>query len=238
MAGIEQQADAVRRACHHRSISRPSRSPCPCGGERRCARPRPAIQSPSCPMRRGTAATRARPARAGRRPDVAPALHRAGGLGEHHHLAAAGPQQVEMRPHGRDLLLDGAVAQLGAVPARHEGQPVARRAPPSAPPGRVGNLWPFSMPVKPACLASARQVSSGVSPPSSRQVVVGPADRVGCRCRIVFAHSVSSRSAAAPVQRASRRRRAPRGPGRSETSGTATSHQSRRRPWSARGRSR
>src|SRR4051812_21499088 len=33
--------------------------------------------------------------------------------------------------------------------------------------GSFGNLLPFSMPVKPASRASARQVSSGVSPPSS-----------------------------------------------------------------------
>ena len=33
--------------------------------------------------------------------------------------------------------------------------------------GSAGNLFPFAMPVKPALLASARQVSSGVSPPSS-----------------------------------------------------------------------
>src|SRR5215213_6263207 len=48
--------------------------------------------------------------------------------------------------------------------ARPNGASAALRAAASR-----GNLWPSSMPSKPASLASARHVSSGVSPPSSRR---------------------------------------------------------------------
>ena len=69
----------------------------------------------------------------------------------------------------------------------------------------LGSLWPFSMPTTPASLASARQVSSGVSPPiSCRSSFVQP---IGLApMRMLMASLRPAAASAPPRSRGARRR--------------------------------
>ena len=55
----------------------------------------------------------------------------------------------------------------------------------------LGNLPPFSMPVNPAAAASFRQVSSGVSPPSSGMSSLLQAIGLVPSCTVMFASSLN-----------------------------------------------
>ena len=109
---------------------------------------------------------------------VALALHGAGGLGPDHDLAAAGLEQVEVRPHRRDLRLDRARAQIAAVPARDELEPVLAE----------DRLHLLGVVRELAALLDAdepglgRLLQAGLQrrvAAELRHVVVGPGDRVG-----------------------------------------------------------
>src|SRR3954452_4231653 len=110
--------------------------------------------------------------------DAPVALHRARGLGPDHDLGARGLQQLEVRPHRRHLLLDRAVAQLAAVPARDELEPVLAQH--RLERGGVVRELVALLDAGEAGLARLRDADLERRLPAElRHVVVAPGDRVG-----------------------------------------------------------
>ncbi len=143
--------------------------PCPCGGDRRA-------RTPSCSVRVGhlgrcggrTRPSRRRHHRALRQRLRAVAMDGVRGLGEDQHVGAHAPSAGRDAAAGAFISASASRSSSSAeYQPETQAKPQGLPAPPSARSGSRGNLWPSSMPSKPAALASARQASSGVSPPSS-----------------------------------------------------------------------